>query len=132
MMLSVLIISMFLMGCTEQAGDTIEVEDEDGNLVGEASRLSFGRVQMRDTLRTPKLECDVLEMGDLTHKYCRSEGYDVCVSATVMGKARYEGREDLYAFPWDCETPYSKDLMEGILGTDDFSDNARTTCCKIS
>jgi hypothetical protein len=42
MMLSLLVVFMFLIGCTEQTGETVEVTDESGNLVGEASKVKSG------------------------------------------------------------------------------------------
>jgi hypothetical protein len=40
LLLSLLVVGMFLVGCVETAEETVDVVDEQGNLVGEAFRVS--------------------------------------------------------------------------------------------
>ena len=92
-MLSLLVVFMFLVGCAEQAEETVEVVDEEGNLVGEASRFAFNKYKLRT-----------------------KESSDTCNSFATISRPLYEQNAYVAEVKLGGESyPFSFNQEEGIL-----------------
>jgi len=143
MMLGILAISMFLIGCSQE---NIEVVDENGNIVGEAFRTA-GKVQLKQPITQKqtcadlgcKLECKSFSNIGITHIACQAQGYDTCAGATLIARVSYNDSSSLFSFPMDCETEYSDDFAESMILENLQIDptyiagdkDSMTTCCRI-
>jgi hypothetical protein len=67
LLLSLLVIAMFLVGCVETTEEIVDVVDEDGNLVGEAFRMP------KQGLKTETVQ---ISEGAITNFQCQKQAED--------------------------------------------------------
>ena len=154
MMLGLLVVSMFLIGCSQE---DIEVVDEEGNLVGEASSFAgkyrvqltkpIAKAQTCDDLNC-QLECEKVVGGfaipnfDNGQDLCTDNGFDSCTSAMIVGAYDApDGEFQQVAFPADCDSDIStlldrvsthKKLIDPPSGGSFSSgESLLATCCRI-
>jgi len=153
MMLGILAISIFLIGCSQE---NIDVVDEEGNLVGEASRFAGkSQVQLKQPIMQKqtcddlncKLECKsfgnpAIDPATTGNKFCSNQGYDTCSGGTLIGRISYPGSTiwSLFTMPLQCDLPGMSPLPnldavfnENLNGDYDVhDDDLIVTCCRIS
>jgi len=102
LLLSLLVVVMFLVGCTET--ETVDVIDEEGNIVGEAFRMPSKSTQglkkagysmqisketMNKVSNLKKIECkqfDNLGNSVTGDDFCVENNYDACAGGSVVAK----------------------------------------------
>ena len=136
MMLGIVAISMFLIGCSSE---TVQITDEEGNLVGEASRFAPNKYTLKPiavssvTLNT--LNACTLEMaGDDDHlvdyttfpndgsgvcnTICKNAGKK-CIEAYMMGFSSSPNNRDVATIPRLCSHGNNEynpfDYLEGYF-----------------
>ena len=116
-LLSVLVVAMFLVGCVETAEDTVDVVDEEGNLVGEASRfqqkgLKKTTVQVsgaaKDVFTAGQCQKQAEDCGFVTEKALPEKIDMKCVNDIVHPGFSYNNFEIDEVTPIEyCEQEYS-------------------------
>jgi len=111
-MLILLVITIFLIGCTGESEQEIEVVDEEGNLVGEAFSYKGGKIKIPASALNykaplnPKFDANgigAVEKGFTCDSGCLKKGNSGCVFRIVYAD-NYENIENIV----DCSLPTSK------------------------
>ena len=86
-----------------------------------------------------KLECKQFGNIGASDAYCIDNGYDSCVSATLIWSVLHEGDYEFITFPMECNVPYDQAYYKSII--DDrlnlqgagiyIDDDSMVTCCKF-